>query len=135
MSGLAGRESDVLQVWDGKQWLLRARMPAPRWDAACVVHAGRMMVIGGFIRGEGISASVISYDPETDTWSKGEPLPPTRPYFTTEFSAVTHAGGIHVVCGGAPLRYCDDRWSELPKIPTPPTGELFKPALASVLLG
>ena len=34
---------------------------------------GKMMVIGGMVS-EGRSASVILYDPQTDTWADGQPL-------------------------------------------------------------
>ena len=69
---------DKLQMWDGTAWTLKADLPAARFNAASVAVDGKMWVIGGFVPGEGRTASVIIYDPETDSWTTGVPLPSPR---------------------------------------------------------
>ena len=98
-----GVESDWLQMWDTKKWTLKAPMPAVRCAAASAVHEGKMMVIGGYATGEGISASVILYDPQTDTWADGPPLPEPR----VCRRAVEHAGAVILIGCGPALRFKD----------------------------
>jgi hypothetical protein len=56
-------------------WTARAEMPSPPRDhIAAVVVAGEIWVIGGRSGGEN-HARVDVYDPGTDTWREGPPLP------------------------------------------------------------
>ena len=124
-----GVDSDRLLMWDTKKWTLKAPMPAERFDAASVVHEGKMMVVGGRVRGEGCTASVILYNPQTDTWADGPPLPSPR----AACRAVEHAGAIILVGCGPTLRFEDGRWVALRGIP-----EGREPAFAatgSIFLG
>ena len=124
-----GAGSDRLQMWDTKKWTLKAPMPAERWEAASVVHEGKMMVIGGAVDGAP-STSVILYDPQTDTWADGPPLPSPR----SGCRAVEHAGAIILVGGqGPPLRFKDNEWAVLPDLPG--SGILEHSAMGSVFLG
>ena len=102
-------------------------MPAERYDAASAVHEGKMMVIGGFVGGNHErTASVILYDPHTDTWADGPPLPSPR----SGCRAVKHAGAIVLIGDGPPLRFKDGRWLELPDVPVG-----VSPLIGSVFLG
>ncbi len=121
-----GVDSDRLQMWDTKKWTLKAPMPATRQKAASVVHEGKMMVIGGHVDNLH-TASVILYDPQTDTWADGPPLP--SPRFGCR--AVEHVGAIILVGGGPPLRFKDNEWADLHVLPA----DLHFPATGSVLLG
>ena len=48
------------------QWTLMKSLHTPRSDAACVVHNGRIYVLGGY-SGESLFTCEM-YDPGTDTW-------------------------------------------------------------------
>ena len=128
-----GCDSDRLQMWDTKKWTLKAPMPATRHGAASVVHEGKMMVIGGFVKFQR-STSVILYDPQTDTWADGPPLPEPR----EDCRAVEHAGAVILVGDGPPLRFKDNEWSVLPDTPghgAAGRGSPMSSAMGSVLLG
>ena len=72
-----GYDCGKLQVWDGTAWTLKADLPAARFGAASAVHDGKVMVIGGAVNNQE-TASVIVYNPESDTWAAAEPLPAPR---------------------------------------------------------
>ena len=114
-------------MWDTKKWTLKAPMPAERGNAASVVHEGKMMVIGGHVNYQP-TASVILYDPQTDTWADGPPLPSPR----SGCKAVEHAGAVVLVGDGPPLRFKDGHWMELPDIPQ---ASPRWPTVGTVLLG
>ena len=133
-----GDDTNRLQMWDTKKWTLKAPMPAVRCGAASVVHEGKMMVIGGYVTGEGTasSTSVILYDPQTDTWADGPPLPSPR----YGCRAAEHAGAVILIGGGPPLRFKEGHWLELPNHVGSPTPHAITSAarsacVESVLLG
>ena len=143
--GAGGRDDgvngDKLQVWDGTAWTLRADLPAARQQAASVAVDGKMWVIGGFVHGEGHSASVIVYDPETDRWTPGVPLPSYR---SDCQATVEHTGCILLVggqCGeeALPLRFQNGAWVETAVLPgvraEGDERELQSPCVACVVLG
>ena len=108
-------ELDALQVWDGAAWTERAPMPRRRMDAACAAVGGRLVVLGGWVCGEGTTASVVAYDPRADAWSAAlAPLPAPRAYFA---AAADGEGRVVVVGDGPPLRFDDGEWRELPALP------------------
>ena len=78
--------------------------------AASVAVDGKMWVIGGIVSYMP-SASVIIYDPETDSWTTGVPLPSPR---SARRATVEHTGSILLVGFGVPLRYQHGRWLENP---------------------
>ena len=84
-------------------------MPANRYNYAGVALNGKYYVIGGYTTT--YEASMIAYDPVTDTWDTTlPPMSTTRRYF--------HAGTIDgkiYVAGGYNVAY-------------PTTGEVFDPA-------
>ena len=87
------------------------------------------MVIGGVVAGEGFTASVILYDPQTDTWADGPPLPSPR----KGCRAVEHAGAVVLIGGGPALRFKDGAWFPITDLPA--RGQTERPALGTVLLG
>ena len=130
-------ELAALQVWDGAAWSERAPMPRARMDAACAAVGGRLVVLGGWVCGEGTTASVgayetlgddaeppslsgttasvIAYDPAADAWSDAlAPLPAPRAYFA---AAADGDGRVVVVGDGPPLRFDSGEWHELPALP------------------
>ena len=97
---IGGRHNNKLQVLEmtaetglywSRKWFRKADLPANRAAAASVVHEGRIWVMGGEVGEENEpSASVITYDPVTDEWEMGPPLPSPQIGCT----AVTIDGGI-----------------------------------------
>jgi hypothetical protein len=60
-------------------WTLKnGRMPHPRLNASFALVHGKVYVIGGQTREEGILATVDVYDPATDTWETIQPMPTAR---------------------------------------------------------
>jgi hypothetical protein len=76
---IGGVQRSQLQVLekteDGWLWTCKADLPAPRYAAASIAHDGKIWVIGGNLEDHEGSTSVIIYDPATDTWATGAPLP------------------------------------------------------------
>ena len=101
-----------LLMWNGTAWEGKADMPSVRSCAASVATAeGKMMVIGGRVDNR-VTASVIIYDPQSDSWAEGVPLPAPR----QECVAVLlpPAGRVIVVGGGGPaLSFKDGAWTEI----------------------
>ncbi len=119
-----GLGCDKLQMWDGTAWTLKADLPAVRWNAASVAVDGKMWVIAGRVRGEGDTASVIIYNPETDSWTPGVPLPSPRLGCR---ATVEHTGIIFLVGDGPPLRFREGAWrAEVPALATAAAGALSR---------
>lgn len=57
------------------QWAARSALPKAMQEVAVVALAGKVYVIGGFDDAGKVLADVAIYDPATDTWSAGTPLP------------------------------------------------------------
>ena len=73
-----------------------------------------MWVMGGNVleeeEGDRV-ASVIIYDPETDSWTTGVPLPSPRDCCR---ATVEHTGGVLLIGGRrSPLRFQHGAWAEL----------------------
>ena len=124
-------EVDKLQVFDGTAWSLKADLPPTpgnisRTGAAAVECDGKVMVVGG---GTDI---VLLYDPTTDEWEEGEPLP--RPI---DNCRAYSDGGLPVVfsCDGPPLIYIDEEWFELSCGNPPGSGGLDEFTVGSIRLG
>ena len=92
------------------------------------------MVIGGYVRDEGeeisaIPASVIMYNPQTDSWATATPLPVEPQYGCT---AVVHDDSVVIfVTRGPALRLVDGVWQELPGLGLVTDG----PCIGSMRLG
>ena len=118
---VGGNHLDSLQMWDTTKWTLKARMPSSRSAAASVVYNGKIIVLGGTL-GKYVNDkfeyqptdSVVVYDPQTNTWAVGAPLPEPR----ASCRAVEHAGSIILIGGGGPpLEFKNNKWNELPDVP------------------
>jgi hypothetical protein len=105
ITDLAGRISNTLtgsfRVAQNP-WTARAPMPNSRQDFAVAMSGGLVYVIGGELLGTGTfpgpaSGVVDIYDPASNTWSSGIPLPTPRKKLT----AATVNGVIYVI-GGEP---------------------------------
>jgi N-acetylneuraminic acid mutarotase len=59
----------------GGTWRSLSAMPAPRQELATAVLNGKIFVIAGFDGAGQPTDSVFIYDPSTDRWSSGAPLP------------------------------------------------------------
>jgi hypothetical protein len=84
-------------------WTRVHDLPLPRFEAAAAVSGGRVYFIGGItgVTSDPTSAReshrVDVYDPETDTWTDGPPLPDGAP---SHHLAVTTVGDLVYVLGG-----------------------------------
>ena len=85
---------------NGLSWSCKADLPAVRFNAASVVYEGRIWVMGGYVADEGPTASVITYDGETDTWGTAPPLPER----TTCCRATTTSDGTLLLRSGPQSR-------------------------------
>merc|ERR1719261_405584 len=111
-------------------WTLGSDLPEARWDAASVVHEGRLWLIGGIVD-YSPSASVVIYDADDDAWYPG----PALPSAVSGICATTFNGDIYVICAAGTVVYRNHAWVETAIIP----GDMI-PAQAhaqcqSVLLG
>ena len=103
--------SNRLQMWNGTEWQIKANLPNERYTAASIAVDGRMWIIGGYVNWQP-TASVLVYDPQTDTWAEGPPLPAPD----TRCRAVEHDGAIVVLGNGAPLRLRNGEWAVTPEL-------------------
>ena len=112
-------------------------MPGSRRFAAAVAFDGKMMLIGGEFDEDEIVAqagesteSVLLYDPTTNTWDEGTPLPTPR----SGICATIHAGAPLVIGNGEPLTFVNGAWQAIQAMPGNRQG-LSVCCVASVLLG
>ena len=139
-AGESGELSDALQDFNlsTRAWTVRAPMPEPRCDAACVQLAGRLYVLGGRGSGGALLASVCSYDPHTGRWRLESTLSLENDRGSSlsgPLNAVAHEGRVVVIglTGSPSLALVGDVWTELP--PPPPVdsatrmGRLASPPL------
>ena len=108
IGGFHSNKHQVLEMTEenGLAWTVKAEMPATRSGAASVVFQGKIWVMGGKV-GEGISASVITYDVEADAWATAPSLP--RP--VVGHTATVIDGRIHLASRGDTFLY-DAAWSQ-----------------------
>jgi hypothetical protein len=88
-------------------------MPEPRFNHAAVAFGGKIYVLGGFHEGEE-RREVFVYDPATDEWSEGPPLPAPN----HAFDAVAFRDEIWLIGGRRGEEILRDVW-----ILDPETGE------------
>jgi len=93
--------SDALEAYDPdtNTWSVKSPMPIPRNSLAAATGAdGKIYAIGGFITDTpyGLTNRVDVYDPTTDTWSPGNPMPTARDFP----GAAVVDGKIYVIGGG-----------------------------------
>ena len=109
--------SNKLQVLrcreNGLSWSCKADLPMGRWLAASVVHKGKIYVMGGIVDGEGISASVITYDATADAWETAPSLP--EPCHLGR--ACMFDGHISIVTNGRRFEYTNAAWLQVTGAP------------------
>ena len=127
MGGVLCDKLQVLEmsVENGFSWSVKADLPAWRFDAASLVHEGKIWLIGGCINWVPI-ASVLIYDLEADSWGTG----PALPRATCGARATTLNGEVHVISSDGHWAYRGDAWVDVPGGPGPQ-----RCACAGVLLG
>ena len=113
---MGGRGSNKLQVLEmteenGLSWSCKADLPAERYYAASVVHDGKIWVMGGWVGevGEGVSASVITYDAEADAWETA----PSLPERCSHCQAFMFDGHISIVTNGRRFEYTNAAWLQV----------------------
>ena len=109
ISGLkADRDTDARDHWvldledTSKGWTNAAPMPEARNQFSVVTFDGKIYAIGGQFNHDSRQldqARVDIYDPETDTWSGGPPLPHGHSH--GEASTFVHGGRIYMAGGHA----------------------------------
>jgi N-acetylneuraminic acid mutarotase len=127
---LSGPATADLAAWDPSSgtWELRAPMPTPREHLGVGVAGGMLVAVGGREGSHeepGILEATERYDPATDRWDTGTPMPTPR----AGLGVASDGDAIYVVGGerflgtpetiGAVERYspADDRWEQLPDLP------------------
>ena len=81
-------------------WTAAAPMPEPRNQFSCMTFDGKIYAIGGQFHHDSEQldqARVDIYDPETDTWTSGPPLP--KGHSHAEGSTFVHDGRIYLAGG------------------------------------
>jgi N-acetylneuraminic acid mutarotase len=102
-------------------WIGHERLPEPRGASAAVAVDGKIIVVGG-VGLNGHIDSIAIYDPVTDTWKHGAPIPTLRDHLTA--GAV---GGIVYAIAGRRTENFDmveaydlktNRWTTRAKMPS-----------------
>ena len=99
MGGVGCNTLQVLEMSEENEysWTVKADLPVQRFNAASVVHEGRLWLIGGMEDWQ-FSNSVIIYDIDTNSWGPG----PALPHADQGTRAFTLSGEIHVILPGGP---------------------------------
>ena len=105
----ADRDTDASDHWvldldewarGNAQWTTVAPMPQPRNQFSCVTFDGKIYAIGGQFHHDSEQldqARVDIYDPNTDTWTAGPPLP--KGHSHAEGGTFVHGGRIYMAGG------------------------------------
>ena len=105
----ADRDTDARDHWvldldawanGAARWTTAAPMPVPRNQFSCVSMDGKIYAIGGQFHHDSEQldqARVDIYDPDTDAWSSGPPLP--KGHSHAEGGTFVHDGVIYMVGG------------------------------------
>lgn len=112
-----------------KGWTTLASLSSgPRQENAVVALDGRVMVLGGFDGNAQIVDRVDIYDPHSDSWSAGTPLPAERHHINAavvggKLYLVGSLKGLSFFEDGSVFEFDphDDEWAE--KTPMPPGSE------------
>jgi N-acetylneuraminic acid mutarotase len=111
---------------ENSTWQMGKDMISNRTEITAAVLDDKIYVIGGAdYRADGAVSTVEIYDPNTDTWTKGTPLP----YDLDHAPSVVHNGKIYVVGGFLQDKITTDRmlvydpvtnnWTEGTPLPEP----------------
>jgi len=85
---------------DLNRWFARAPLPMARGASAAAEVDGQIVVVGGirYVADGGLVRATAIYDPATDTWRRGAPIPTPRDHLTAQA-----VGGILYAIGGRPM--------------------------------
>ena len=126
MGGVGCNKLQVLEISEENEfsWTVKADLPEKRFKAASAVVNGKLWLIGG---GGRLEDPILIYNPESDTWASGPPLP-----FATKHAvaAAMHDGELFLISDRGTLIYRDGGWQDIAGVPT-----LRGPSIGSVLLG
>ena len=91
-----------LDDWErgSAEWTKAAPLPGPRNQFSCVTFDGKIYAIGGQLHHDSMQldqARVDIYDPASDSWSSGPPLP--KGHSHAEGGTFVHGGRIYMVGG------------------------------------
>ena len=131
---LGGRGIRPVSIYDPatRVWTTGSPPPVEIHHFQPVVHGGKILLLGamtGGYPGETPLPDIQIYDPATDAWSTGAPLPAERRRGGA--GAVAHDGKIYLVCGitdghrGGHVAWLDEydpatgAWVRLPDAPRP----------------
>ncbi len=133
---LSGQALNSVEVGSGNQWVMSyanngggpvyfagAPMPTARYGLEAVTHLNGLCYIMGGTTGSTVLNTVEVYNPISNTWATGVPMPTPR----MDFGSFLHNGKIYVVGGfnaTGPLASMDcfdpatGVWTSLPGMPT-----------------
>lgn len=103
-----GGPSGALMAYDPatNSWTAKASLPGRRWSAAGLAFEGKLYVLGGFEeQADGTRRSVRTtsiYDPGTNSWTTGTPMPSDRFDFAASRVVVNGEPRIQAVGGRRP---------------------------------
>ncbi|MBI2428454.1 MAG: choice-of-anchor D domain-containing protein, partial [Ignavibacteriales bacterium] len=102
-------------------WITRAEMKTSRGQHGVVAHPnGKIYVFGGYNNTSGVLSTLEIYDPGSDSWSYGAPLPDANRGMSF---AIDNNGFIYSIGGiiSASYRYnpLTDNWSTIASMPVP----------------
>ncbi len=132
--------SRTVEAYDpaSDRWTAKAELPVPLHHTGAASVGGRLYVIGGFhptlVSVWDPVASLYIYDPETNAWREGPPMPTAR----GALAVAEHAGRLYAIGGygkagnTAAVEVYDpatNRWTALAPLPT------ARDHLAAVALG
>ena len=128
---MGGRHCDKLQVLEMSEenefsWTVKAELPDERYQAASVVHEGKIWLIGGLTNWE-LNRSVLIYDIDADSWGTGRALPRA----VKSQHATTHDGEVYVISTDGAWVYRNADWVRVQRPYSIPNLS----AVESVLLG
>jgi N-acetylneuraminic acid mutarotase len=114
--------SSVLAYDEGHDvWIGHERLPEPRGASAAAVVDGKIIVVGG-VGLNGHIDSIAIYDPASDTWKHGPPIPTLRDHLT----AGAVGGVVYAIAGRRDKNYdmveaydvTKNQWTTRAKMPS-----------------
>jgi N-acetylneuraminic acid mutarotase len=120
------KKTDIVESYDlkSKFWNTTAPLPKALDHFGAATNDGKMYVVGGSYA-NGVSNSLLIYDPLVGKWREGKPMPTARTALTANFidGTLYAVGGIddfhNVVATNEVYDPISDSWTEKTAMPTP----------------